>query len=377
MNGVYSGTAFVENDTIHFFYTGNVKYLHWPGCDYTYAGREQNTIHVVSPDGYVVSDKERLLSNHDYPSNMTKHVRDPKVFKIKDDYYMILGARTLEGVGCAVLYQSQNLKEWHYFNTITSAKPLGYMWECPDIIELEDHLFLVVCPMQWEDPIYQRGYFPLKYNFEENTYQLGDFVCLDGGFDYYAPQSFKDHQQRQIQIAWMGMPQADYDNAPTVAYGWQHALTMTRVLKLRHGMIYQQPLAEYQALRKEGYTGSSEAFIGKDDCYELIIDEPIDREIKIWFREDAWLSYANGVLKLDISACGQGRKIRQLNIEKLEKLQVFSDVSSLEIFINDGRYTMTSRIYSHHPLVKMSGSLPKIQYFPLNGFKITESTRRK
>lgn len=57
-HGVYSGSAFVEDDTIHYFYTGNVKYF----------------------------DRD------DYDYIMSCHVRDPKIFKREDGYYMVPGA---------------------------------------------------------------------------------------------------------------------------------------------------------------------------------------------------------------------------------------------------------------------------------------------
>ena len=77
-DGVYSGSAFIENNTIHYFYTGNVKLMDRDDYDYIQNGREQNTIHITSQDGYSLSKKEVVLTNHDYPADMSAHVRDPK-----------------------------------------------------------------------------------------------------------------------------------------------------------------------------------------------------------------------------------------------------------------------------------------------------------
>lgn len=41
-----------------------------------------------------------------------------------------------------------NDQNFEYFNTITTPKRFGYMWECPDLFELDDYLFLVVCPQR-------------------------------------------------------------------------------------------------------------------------------------------------------------------------------------------------------------------------------------
>ena len=38
--------------------------------DYIQNGREQNTIHITSQDGYSLSKKEVVLTNHDYPADI-------------------------------------------------------------------------------------------------------------------------------------------------------------------------------------------------------------------------------------------------------------------------------------------------------------------
>ena len=59
---------------------------------------------------------------------------------------------------------------------------------------------------------------------------------VDRGFDFYAPQTFEDETGRRILIGWMGIPDADYTN-PTTQAGWQHALTIPRVLHWAGGRL--------------------------------------------------------------------------------------------------------------------------------------------
>ena len=94
-DGVYSGSAFVDGDKIHYFYTGNVK-LQDKDYDYILEGREQNTIHLVSEDGVHAGEKQLVMTNADYPADMSKHVRDPKIFAKNGRYYMVQGARDCE-----------------------------------------------------------------------------------------------------------------------------------------------------------------------------------------------------------------------------------------------------------------------------------------
>ena len=94
-DGVYSGSALVVagsapngGDLLRLYYTGNVKYE----GDHVHTGRDANEIMVTSEDGISLSDKEVLLRPEDYPSDLTRHVRDPKVWEQDGRYYMVLGA---------------------------------------------------------------------------------------------------------------------------------------------------------------------------------------------------------------------------------------------------------------------------------------------
>ena len=54
-------------------------------------------------------------------------------------------------------------------------------------------------------------------------------------------------------------------------------------------------------------------------------------------REDTVISYDGEFLKLSHGKSGYGRKERYVAISDLSQLQILSDYSSLEIFINDGK----------------------------------------
>ena len=56
-----------------------------------------------------------VLTNADYPEDMSGHVRDPKVFKGSDGaYHMVLGARDKESRGLVLFYESADLEHWVY-----------------------------------------------------------------------------------------------------------------------------------------------------------------------------------------------------------------------------------------------------------------------
>ena len=227
-SGVYSGCGLVYGDTLHLFYTGNVKKD--GNYDYITSGREANVIYVTTKDGQNMSKKRTLLRNSDYPENCSCHVRDPKVWEENGRFYMVLGARTLDDKGAVLYYTSDNLTDWH-FQKEESLDGFGYMWECPDVINIGGKKFLSFSPQGME-----HGEFSHQ-NIYSSGYLNGDkFIEWDYGFDFYAPQTFTAPDGRVIMIGWMGIGDIPYTN-PTAELGWQHCLTMPRELFLMKSTI--------------------------------------------------------------------------------------------------------------------------------------------
>ncbi len=363
-DGAYSGSAFIKDNKLNLFYTGNVK--HKGDYDYIYDGRDHNTIRIVSDDGYNFDKKELILSNDDYPKEMSRHVRDPKIYEENGIYYMFLGARSRDDNGRVLIYKSSDLSIFSYHMEIISPYDFGYMWECPDFFELGGKKFLLLCPQGISNQeykyqnVYQSGYFPIEVDLENKSYNLDSFYELDYGFDFYAPQTFEDDKGRRILIGWMGMPDASYTN-PTIESYWQHCLTIPRELKARGNKILQIPIEELKALRKDSID------IIEDHSYEENIFEFVsfnkEREFEIYLRKDVKLIYNNGVLHLSMEKSGYGRNDRKVRIESINSLRIFSDSSSIEIFVNDGEYVLTSRAYAKEKYFSSSikGNLYKLK----------------
>ena len=357
-DGVYSGSTFVENGKMYMYYTGNVKES--GNHDYITSGRGANVLLVTSEDGENFSEKELLMTNEDYPSNYTCHIRDPKVWKEDTTYYMVLGGREkvdgteFSDIGKVLVYSSVDLKNWKLENEIESKERFGYMWECPDMIDLNGNKFLSISPQGLESEdfkyqnVYQSGYYPLKGDFR-NQYFLGDFVEWDMGFDFYAPQSFVDEKGRVILIGWMGLPDIDYTNK-TLEYGWQHNLTLPRELSIKDGIILQNPVAELKEIRKSEEEIELNKEISLDGLYELelnSIGQSIDK-LKMIISKGLEVSYdkETSILKMEFkNDIGSGRNIRKAKLESLDKIHMFVDKSSIEIFINNGKMVFTTRFY--------------------------------
>lgn len=351
-DGCYSGSGYSKDGTLHLFYTGNI--LEDGVFDYIYEGRGHYVNHLASKDGRTFGPKECLLVNEDYPANMSCHVRDPKVADTRGLTAMVLGARTRDDRGCALLYKADPKAKGGFslLQVIDSKKPFGYMWECPDLFELDGQLFLLCCPQGVKteghnyENVYQNGVFSLSGSLEDGRLVAGEFQELDHGFDFYAPQTMLDDQGRRILIGWMGMPDADYTN-PETAEGWQHCLTLPRELTNHDGQVWSYPIREVLDLAYDQQ--AIHLASGREirlDQPQFMLDLNIDQQpFTLKIRNDLSIVWDGKVLTFAPGSSGAGRKERHIDTKSISSLQIFSDTSSVELFVNYGQYALSSRIY--------------------------------
>ena len=347
-HGVYSGSAFVENEKMHLFYTGNVKLD--GEYDYINNGRVTSTIHVESEDGVHFGVKEEVILFKEYPKNYTCHIRDPKVWKEDGKYRMVLGGRLKEEKGSVLFYESEDLKKWELEHTLTTKKAFGYMWECPDYFTLDEAKVLSVSPQGLKreeyrfQNIYQSGYFLMK---EDGSVSEEDFCEWDMGFDFYAPQTFTDNKGRRILMGWMGMPDAaqEYVN-PTIGENWQHCLTVPRELSFYDGKIYQYPVEEMELLRKNGRAfDEKNALMETEKAFDLEVQTESEY-LEIRIGGDLMLKCGEGQAAIFLSEeAGAGRTVRRAKTERVRNVRILADASAVEIYLNDGETVFSTRYY--------------------------------
>lgn len=349
-HGVYSGSALIDNNKMHIFYTGNIKYD--GNFDYINNGRAANTIYTYSEDGINFKNKVCVMENKDYPIEFTCHVRDPKVWKEDNNYYMVLGGRKKDDIGAVLLYSSQDLLNWNLENEIITSEKFGYMWECPDLFKIDNQYILSVSPQGLETQefiyqnLYQSGYFLLNGDYK-SKYSLKNFREWDMGFDFYAPQTFLDEHGRRILIGWAGMPDInDYIN-PTTKYGWQHILTIPRELTFKNNIILQYPVKEINNLRKDKKEIlDNEVVKIQNGIFDLEIDDINSNNLNILIAKGFEIKYRNNIFEINfLNDLGKGRKTRKAKISKLESLRILCDTSIIEIFLNNGETVFTTRYY--------------------------------
>ncbi|AXI39455.1 sucrose-6-phosphate hydrolase [Bacillaceae bacterium ZC4] len=384
-HGAYSGSAICHDGKLHLMYTGNTRDENWVRHPY-------QCLAVMNENGRIEKLQEPVIK--EVPKGYTDHYRDPKVWKENDTFYAVIGAQRENKTGCIVLYSSPDLKNWTFEGEVqTNLKEFGFMWECPDYFELDGKGVLIFSPQGLEPKgdqfqnIYQSGYLlGNTLDLKTKVFEHGEFVELDRGFDFYAPQTTIDHKGRRLLVGWMGLPEIEY---PTDKDGWAHCLTLPRELTVQNGKLIQCPVKELETLRQDSVNVKDilddekkmyEGFNGT--TYELICEftNMEADEVGIEFRsckdEKTVISYNRKEQKVTLDRTHSGEvpakeygTTRTCSVEgDTLKLHLFVDTSSVEIFINDGVEVFTSRIF---PRLESTD----IRFFARNG-KVTLDTTK-
>lgn len=354
-NGCYSGGAYVKDDTLKLFYTGNVKNekdereSYQCIVDYNKDGsfEKRGPIIPKQPDGY------------------TAHFRDPMIFVNEGIYYMVLGVQRENLTGAALIYKSDDIEKWELVGELeTDMKEFGYMWECPNIIKVNDDKYAFLFSPQGLEAeefknqnIYQSGYVIGNLDFKvPQLKNHSEFKEIDMGFDFYAPQVFT-HNDKNIMIGWVGMPDKDSEYPSGENGGWMFLLTLPRVLEYKDNVLYQKPLKEVENLREKQIVSVKDLDINEYSLdldsrnieidLELLLEESTFIDFKFIFRDEYInLTYnkENGVCVIDrnnMKLGGKGIRKFKLNVDKTLKLHMFIDNSVIEIYYQEGLETTT------------------------------------
>ena len=351
-DGCYSGSAIEKDGKLYLMYTGNVK-----NKDI----RESYQCLAVSEDGINFKKLGPVIHNDDIPEGYTRHFRDPKLFKKNGKFYVVLGAQRENLTGTILLYSSEDLFAWKFEQEIIKGE-FGYMCECPDYYEVNKQGVLIFSPQGLTaDGIlynnrYQSGY--ILRNIKET--EKNNFIELDRGFEFYAPQSFIGKGGERIMFGWMGMPE-ELEH-PSVEEGWIHSLTLPRIIEIENNKLYQRPHTNLQKLRKNKITIENlevngkvnlEKFNIKGITYEIILKlEELNSDLILNIRAGEnnktvlKYEYKNKLFILDREKSGRGYKgIRKCVLDTLKEIRIFSDTSSIEVYLNNGEEVFTANIY--------------------------------
>ncbi|WP_439291342.1 MULTISPECIES: glycoside hydrolase family 32 protein [Rahnella] len=356
-DGCFSGSAVDDNGTLSLIYTGHV-WLNGEGNDS--AIREVQCL-ATSQDGIHFTKQGVVLT----PPENIMHFRDPKVWQEDGHWWMVVGARDASDCGQVLLYKGTSLRDWTFDRVLAKADAGdGYMWECPDFFPLGDENILMCSPQgictQGHDyqNLFQSGYLRGHWQPGHHFEITQGFMELDHGHDFYAPQSFTAADGRRIIIAWMDMWESVM---PSKEEGWAGCLTLPRELTLRDGKVRMMPAEEVCTLRREHrpltpcvLKSSVQQLSENAQATEIILQWDLSHSDA----ERFGITLGDGLclfvdkqtqrlfLNRDYSAyrIQDSRSVALPESNHLE-LRVFIDRSSVEVFVNQGEKTFSSRIY--------------------------------
>lgn len=361
--GTHSGSAISAGDELYLFYTGNHRDENWVRTPYTCAAR-------LDKDGKPVKLPKPLFGPRpDY----SEHQRDPKVFyhAEKGNYYIFIGAQSLDLKGRILIYESKKLLEgWHFAGElkVPGYEAFGGMWECPCIERISGKDVLIFSPQYTKLPgrgqstnhnIYLIG--QMDYDTLTFTPESG-YRHLDYGFDFYAAQlaSNVGDSKKAIITAWIGLPDNHY---PTETEDWEGSMILPRELRIKNNRLYQTPITGIETLRE--YEVSPKGTL--PEACELEIKPETgtgDFDLTLFSAADG-----RGGMKLHYNAencvctidrTGMAKRFNQqvgevldMPLEHaLEHVRIYIDRCSVEIFANHGEAVFTSHAYptseEHH-----------------------------
>ncbi|MYL64279.1 sucrose-6-phosphate hydrolase [Bacillus hwajinpoensis] len=348
-HGCHSGSAFVEGDKMHLFYTGNhltEQSVAIPSQVYGFLNEDQ----TISKENVMIEGT---------PPEFSNNFRDPIVFKRDKKYYMLVGGETTKNKGAIALYSGDQPNEMTYRGILqTNFKDAGYMWECPNYFEQNNHGVLIFSP-QGElstDKYQYNNVFSVVYCISDvldvatGKLKANEYIELDKGFDFYAPQTYEDACGRRILIGWLGNSKSIY---PTDQNMWAHMLTLPREVKIEGNRLLQQPLQELRELRAKGQNLQTNHHL-TSRAFEMVIK--VDREFEIIFRNEvneAVVFSSNGeeycldrsnMTHVYAEEFGTKRYALRKQKEK-HQIRLFIDSSSIEIFCDHGETVLTSRMF--------------------------------
>lgn len=357
-HGAYSGSAIAEKDYIRIFYTGNTRNSHNERIPY-------QIIATLDKEGQLSKVLPPAITG--YPDGYTDHFRDPKLWKNSEGYFAVIGAQRNNLTGTSLLLFSEEGLDWEVLGEVDIAyQNFGYMWECPNYFEIDNKGIFLFSPQGIKPEgsnyknLYQTGFVIgerlSKTNLKMTSEQT--FVEIDRGFDFYAAQVMQA-KGRTFLLAWMGLPEIVY---PTEEYTYSGCLTLPRELFLEDGQLKQRPLQEIDTYRiplaipllKNHYK------LGFGLDIELRIEKTTENIVRIDLAADyhktmgtqLLINFEKSQIILDRTLSGEkiaeefgtDRLIAE-NIGDIVDLRIFLDRSSIEIFVNDGDFVASSRIF--------------------------------
>ena len=345
-SGCFSGSAIEYKDKMYIYYTG-VNYTEEDPENINCCINDTFTaaqLMITSEDGMKfdnITDKKTVIPPiEDKKIGDKNHTRDPKVWRGKDAWYMVLGS-TVDKNGRLLFYKSSDLKTWQYLN-YCEKDGFGWMWECPDFFEIDGKGVTIFSPMGFfnDGNGYDSVAVCMLSSFDENTGKMElseNYQLFDYGIDLYAPQSTTDEDGNRVVIAWARMPEA----VITEKGEWCGMMCIPRIVDVKNNHVYIRP-----------HTNVKNSFVTK-----LSAPKKSGYMLKTILKNGESINVGGYVIKREndkittdrsevFNIKGNYRLIAETPvINDGYELEIYVDEHLVEVFINNGEYVISNVVY--------------------------------
>ncbi|MFI5186017.1 MAG: glycoside hydrolase family 32 protein [Chitinophagales bacterium] len=304
--------------------------------------------------------------------------RDPKVMWYKPQKKWIMTLATKDVI---TFYSSPDLKKWKKESEFGKGIGAhGGVWECPDLFQLNDNgkkVWVLIVNLNPGGPNNGSATQYFVGDFDGNKFSSfsTDIKWLDYGPDEYAGVTWSNTGNRKIFLGWMS--NWLYANkVPTET--WRNAMTVPRELRLKHAghqiLIASEPVSELSVIESKPLIRKNISVSNKTDLTKAIGNLQIPSCLKLTLEEakDFTITLSNEggdklVIGFDknqnryfIDRTQSGKigfekdfaaihSAPRFTNDKKMTISLIIDVSSVELFADDGLTVMTEIFFPNKP----------------------------
>ena len=308
--------------------------------------------------------------------------RDPKVIWYEPQKKWIMTVAAKDRV---MFYSAPDLKTWTKesdFGQDLGAH--GGVWECPDLFALDDNGKKVWVLVSSVNPGGPNGGSATQYflgDFDGHTFKPTDTRTrwLGYGPDEYAGVTWSNTGNRKILLAWM----SNWLYAEVVpASTWRSSLTIPRDLKIRHVgpemLVASQPVAELDKITTKSMVSENvrvtksldlsqklgkltlpcrlNLTIDKLTDFSIVLANDLGEEVVIGYdkTQNNYFIDRTKSGKVDFHKKFAAKHVApRLTTAPQANLSLLIDVSSIELFADDGLSVMTEIFFPNKPYTKL------------------------
>lgn len=307
--------------------------------------------------------------------------RDPKVMWLENQNKWIMTLATKDRI---TFYSSPDLKNWKKeseFGHDIGAH--GGVWECPDLFTLNDNgkkVWVLIVNLNPGGP--NKGsatqYFIGDFDGHKFTPRDTTTRWLDYGPDEYAGITWSNTGDRKIFLGWM----SNWDYATTVpTEKWRSAMTIPRELQLKHVgseiLITSQPVKELNNILSKSKVVNNLKTTKNFDLARIVgkvtfpcrinmnLEKVVDFSLRLSNNagDELLVGYdkKNNQYFIDRSKSGKtsfnkgfaARHVAPRFVKGKMNISLVIDISSVELFADDGLSVMTEIFFPNKPYDKM------------------------